>query len=337
MVGFCSGDIFVRHQTGPDHPERPDRLRAIARAVRQAGLIDSPDLFPEFKFDLNQSPLGGEKLLELPYRPADLAAILRVHSTEMIERIQQICASGGGLLDGADTPVGPESFEIALHAAGAAMACADAVVSGRVQRAFAAVRPPGHHAEPNLPMGFCLLNNIAIAARHLQSVHGVGRIGIVDFDVHHGNGTQAAFESDSSVCFISIHQEPQTCYPHTGHDWEIGLGHARGSTLNLPMRAGSGDADYLRAFDERIVPKLDAFRPEMLLVSAGFDAHKDDPLADIELTDDAFAQMTLRLVAVANAHCQGRIISALEGGYNLQAMARGVVRHLASLRSDPSR
>ncbi|HEY8668226.1 MAG TPA: histone deacetylase, partial [Tepidisphaeraceae bacterium] len=211
--------------------------------------------------------------------------------------------------------------------------CCDAVMAGEVRRAFAAVRPPGHHAEPDRAMGFCLFGNVAIAARYLQQRHGLGRIGIVDFDVHHGNGTQAAFEDDPSVLFISMHQHPATLWPRSGHDWEIGTGAGRGTILNLPFDPGAGDEEYLMAMEHYVLPALDEFHPEMLLISAGFDAHRDDPLAQIELSDAAYEIMTRELVALAERHCEGKVVSALEGGYNLMALGRGVVRHLIGLQS----
>jgi acetoin utilization deacetylase AcuC-like enzyme len=332
VTGICSSARFVEHRTGAAHPERPDRIRAITTAVRRAGMVDSPSPFPEFQIDLGPFPAGMTKLVELPEpRPADEQWLRSVHSQGYIDRIREICASGGGVLDAGDTPVGRESFEIAKLASGAVLGCCDGVIGGRVGRAFAALRPPGHHAEPEQPMGFCLFANISIAARYLQDAHSVGKIAIVDFDVHHGNGTQAVFEADPSVLFISLHQDPRTCYPGTGYPDETGTGPGRGFTLNIPFPPGSDDAVYLRAFHALVLPKLDAFRPEFLLISAGFDAHRDDPLAQIDLSEDAFEQMTRMLVSAANAHCGGRIVSALEGGYDLRALGRSVVRHLAAL------
>jgi acetoin utilization deacetylase AcuC-like enzyme len=181
-------------------------------------------------------------------------------------------------------------------------------------------------------MGFCLFSNIAIAARYIQQTYSIERIAIVDFDVHHGNGTQAAFEPDPSVLFISLHQHPRTCYPGSGYDWEIGTGRGRGFTLNLPFAPGAGDDEYLATFANVVIPRLDEFNPQVILVSAGFDAHADDPLAQIELSESCYQTMTEQLVAVANRHCDGRVISTLEGGYNLRALGRSVVRHLIGLR-----
>jgi acetoin utilization deacetylase AcuC-like enzyme len=332
MIGFCSSARFVEHRTSPTHPERPDRIRAIHAAVRAAKMIDSPTPFPDFKIDLGPMPQTGLKLTDLGEpTPADDKWLRAVHSERHIERVRHVCSVGGGVLDQGDTPVGPSSCEIALLAVGALLRCCDAVVEGRVRRAFAAVRPPGHHAEPDRAMGFCLFSNVAIAARYVQKAHGVGKVAIVDFDVHHGNGTQAAFEDDPSVLFISLHQDPRTCYPGTGYAWEVGDGGGRGFTLNIPMPPGAGDEEYANAFDSKVSPKLEDFRPDLLMISAGFDAHRDDPLAQVELSEEAFERMTRMLVQSANAHCQGRIVSALEGGYNLRALGRSVVRHLIGL------
>jgi acetoin utilization deacetylase AcuC-like enzyme len=204
-------------------------------------------------------------------------------------------------------------------------------MSGKVRRAFAGIRPPGHHAEPNAAMGFCLFCNIAIAARYLQRQHGLGKIAIVDFDVHHGTGTQAAFETDPSVLFISLHQDPRTCYPGTGYADEVGTGTGRGTTINIPFLPGSGEDEYLAAMNERVLPALAAFSPDFLLVSAGFDAHREDPLAQIELSEDGFGQISRLLANSADELCQGRLLSLLEGGYNLRALGRCVVRHLIAL------
>lgn len=334
MVGFCSSAKFVEHVTSATHPERPDRIRTIHAAVRAAGMLASPSPFPDYRIDLGPVSQAGLKLTDLGEPvAADEKWLRAVHSPEHIEHVRNVCRRGGGLLDEGDTPVGPTSFHVALLATGALLGCCDAVVHGRVKRSFAAVRPPGHHAEPDRPMGFCLFSNIAIAARYLQQAHGVGKIAIVDFDVHHGNGTQAVFETDPGVLFISLHQDPRTCYPGTGYASETGKGAGRGFTLNIPFDPGTGDDGYQRAFTEQVIPKLDAFAPEVLLISAGFDAHQDDPLAQIELSEEAFEQMTRMLVQVADARCSGRVVSALEGGYNLPALGRGVVRHLTGLAS----
>ena len=332
MIGFSSSPRYVDHLTGPHHPERPDRIRAVALAVRQAGLIDSPNPFPDFQLDLQMRPVGGEKLVEIEPTLADEDELLMVHHPSQIETVRRVCQGGGGILDQGDTQVCPESYEVALLSCGTVLQCCDEVMGGNVWRAFAAVRPPGHHAEPDRAMGFCLFSNVAIAARYMQRKHGVQTVAIVDFDVHHGNGTQAAFEDDPSVLFISLHQHPKTCYHGTGYDWEVGESAGRGATLNIPMIPGSGDEDYLAAMHGSVLPKLDLFKPQMLLLSAGFDGHAEDPLAQIELSEEGFFQITRLLVQAAETHCGGRLVSALEGGYNLRALGRSVVRHLVALR-----
>jgi acetoin utilization deacetylase AcuC-like enzyme len=332
MIGFATSPRFVEHLTGPHHPERPDRIRAIHKAVRDAGLVDSPIPFPEFTLDMGIKRQDLVKLAELTPTTASEDLLLLAHTEEHVRRVKHICDIGGGVLDLGDTPVGANSCEIAMMALGSAIVACDAVMTGQVKRAFSAARPPGHHAEPSRAMGFCLFSNIAIAARYIQKRYGVQRVAIVDFDVHHGNGTQAALESDPSVLFVSLHQDPRTCYPGSGFVWEIGVGAGRGFTLNLPFDPGSDDDDYLRAIDQRVVPELDQFRPEVLMFSAGFDAHQDDPLAQVELSDDGFDQITRRLVAVADQHCAGRVVSVLEGGYNLAALGRCVVRHVLAMQ-----
>jgi acetoin utilization deacetylase AcuC-like enzyme len=333
VIGFCSSPQFIEHPTSPYHPERPDRIRAILKAVRDAGLVNSPSPFPDFCVDLGvrriEPPLPA--LVELAPDPADVRWLLSVHTPEMIERVRHVSAIGGGVLDQGDTPIGPPSYGIALLAVGAVLRCCDAVMNRRVRRAFAAVRPPGHHAEPDRSMGFCLFNNVAIAARYVQQIYGVQRIAIVDVDVHHGNGTQVCFDNDPHVLFCSIHQDPRTCYPGSGHRWETGTGTGRGYTINVPLNPGTTDAQYRHALDRHIVAELEQFRPGMLLVSIGFDAHRDDPLASIELSDDAYELMTRSLCDVAERRCDGRLVSVLEGGYNLKALARSVVRHLIGM------
>jgi acetoin utilization deacetylase AcuC-like enzyme len=331
MIGFSSSQRFVDHFTGPHHPERPDRIRAIHRAVRLAKLIDSPDPFPDFALDFGPLDGRGVKLLELQPAPADERWLTTIHTQGHVDLVKHVCSIGGGVLDQGDTRVGPESYDVAMLGLGAVLRSCDAVMNGVVRRAFAAVRPPGHHAEPDRPMGFCLFSNVAIAARYLQQRHGLKKVAIVDFDVHHGNGTQAAFEDDPSVFLVSLHQDPRTCYPGSGHAYEVGTGAGEGFTLNIPMTPGADDADYLAAFDARVLPALETFRPDALLISAGFDAHHADPLAQIQLSEECFERMTRLLVGVAEQHCGGRVISALEGGYDLRALGRSVVRHLIAL------
>ena len=268
--------------------------------------------------------------MEIDPRPATIDELMLVHTRRHVERVRLRCENGG-LLDNGDTVVGAESYEIARLAAGAVLRCVDGVMGGEFRRAFAAIRPPGHHAEPNASMGFCLFSNLAIAARYAQQKYALERIAIVDFDAHHGNGTQAEFQTDPCVFFVSIHEDPHTLYPYSGYKWEIGAGAGRGSTLNVPMPADGGDEQYLAAMSERIVPRLLSFRPQLLMISAGFDAHRDDPESDMNVTDKGFNAMTRMLAGAANECCDGKIVSVLEGGYDLRALGRSVVAHLQAL------
>jgi acetoin utilization deacetylase AcuC-like enzyme len=294
----------IAHDPGRGHPEAPDRLSAILDIFRE----------PEF---------SGIKRLEAPLgRESDIA---RVHDPAFVSAaLAAVPAAGHAALD-ADTILSPGSGAAALRAVGAVIAAADAVIAGRAQNAFCAVRPPGHHAEPTHAMGFCLFNSIAIAARHAQAAHGLKRVAIVDFDVHHGNGTQAVVESDPALFFASSHQYP--LYPGTGAASETG----QGNVVNAPLAAGSDGRVFRRAFETQILPALDAFAPDLLLVSAGFDAHRADPLAGLELEEADFAWVTTRLMEAAGRHCGGKLVSVLEGGYDLKALAGSAAAHLQSL------
>ncbi|HSI32334.1 MAG TPA: histone deacetylase [Tepidisphaeraceae bacterium] len=347
MIAFISSPAFVEHATGPYHPERPDRIRAIHRAVREAGLVRSADPFPELEIDLGPLPRSGVQAVEIAPRPASVEELVLVHPREHVDRVRHVCEIGGGVLDQGDTPVCAESYELARLSAGGVLVACDFVMTGaipgagnsvtevtkphEVRRAFSAGRPPGHHAEVDRAMGFCLFANVAIGARYLQQKYGVKKVAIVDFDVHHGNGTQAAFEADPSVYFVSMHEHPRTCYPGSGYEWEVGVGAGRGFTMNVPFQPGAGDDEYLAALTSKVIPALEEYGPEVLMISAGFDGHADDPLAHVELSEDGFGRMTRELVQFADRRCGGRVISALEGGYNLRALGRCVVRHMAEL------
>jgi acetoin utilization deacetylase AcuC-like enzyme len=309
-TAYLSDPLFLEHDTGPGHAERPARLTAVHRALEGSGLLSDA--------------------LRLAPQAASAEDLLRVHPAAHVARLREACARAPAALD-EDTPVSARSYEVALQAAGGVLAACDAVVAGRARNAFCAIRPPGHHAEPARPMGFCLLNNIAVAARYLQERHGVGKILIVDWDVHHGNGTQAVFWEDPSVLFASSHQWP--LYPGTGAREERGEGRGRGSTLNLPRAAGAGDREVLEAYRRELLPAARAFRPEFVLVSAGFDAHREDPLAQLEMTEDGFAELTREVRALAEDVCGGRLVSLLEGGYDLEALGASVVAHVRELTS----
>ena len=259
--------------------------------------------------------------------PATINQIHYVHTKEYVSQLRQHCEQSIPL--GADTPVVPASFDVALLAVGGVLGCADAVISGAVGNAFALVRPPGHHAGPGYGMGFCLFNNVAIAARYLQRNHGVDRVAIVDWDVHHGNGTQDVFYEDPSVFYFSIHQSP--LYPGTGLAHERGAGKGVGTTLNAPMAPGSESGDYIELFKKTLKPALLDFSPDFILISAGFDAHQLDPLATIEVTAEGFALLTDIVAEIAAESCEGRIVSALEGGYSLKGLSGSVAAHVERL------
>ena len=308
-TGFLYDPVYLQHETGQGHPETSQRLVACMHYLQRQ------PWFPA--------------LLPVAPAKADLKWIATTHTQEYIKHAAQTCAAGEPYLDSMDVSISRQSFDVALMATGGALALADQVVAGNLQNAFALVRPPGHHAENNMALGFCIFNNVAILARYLQQHHGLGKILILDWDVHHGNGTQHTFEEDPSVLYISTHQYP--FYPGTGAASETGFGRGAGATLNCPMPAGSGDREYEQAFRERILPKIDEFQPELIIISAGFDAHRDDPLANIRLTTDFFGWMTRVLMDKADHYAQGRIISLLEGGYNLQRLPECIAVHLLEL------
>lgn len=298
---------YTAHETGA-HPESPERIVALERALSAAGMFDDR--------------------LVLDPAPAPLEAVRAVHTPQLVDRVQRAANVGGAWLD-PDTFVSADSYDVALLAAGGACRAVDAVISGEAPRAFALVRPPGHHAEPGRSMGFCLFNNIAVAAMRALDEHSLERVAIVDWDVHHGNGTQAAFWSDPRVLFISLHQYP--FYPGTGSGAERGQGPGEGSTINLPLAAGGGDEVYETAFSDVVIPALRAFAPGLILVSAGFDAHADDPLAMMRMTTGGYGRLASMLLDVARECCDGRLIFVLEGGYNLQALGDSVVATIRAL------
>ena len=313
-TGFLYDERFLDHDAGAHHPERRERL------ISTMTYLESRDWF--------------DQLVRLSPRVADESWVECVHSHDLVARARSACERELPFLDVMDVGVSRDSFDVALLAVGGAQELADKVVSGAVDNAFALCRPPGHHAEHNQALGFCLFNNVAVAARYLQKHHGLDKILILDWDVHHGNGTQHTFEEDPSVLYVSTHQYPY--YPGTGAYSETGIGRGQGATLNCPMPAGAGDAQYEEAFVEKIIPKIDAFAPELIIVSAGFDAHVDDPLANICLSTEFFAWMSARLLEAAERHCGGRLISMLEGGYNVSKLPLCIAEHLQILSGHKS-
>jgi acetoin utilization deacetylase AcuC-like enzyme len=304
VTRLYSHPVYLEHLTPPGHPERPDRLRAIERALQ------------DVRFE-------GLQRVEAPR--ADPQVIGLVHPQSFVDKVRDAVPETGMARVDADTSVSPKSWEAALTAIGGANAAVDDVFSGAAANAFVAARPPGHHAEKETAMGFCLFNNAAIAARHAQARHGAERIAIVDWDVHHGNGTQDIFWDDPSVLYCSTHQMP--LYPGTGARSETGVG----NIVNAPLSPGAGSEAFREAMETRILPAVHAFAPDLLIISAGFDAHHRDPLAEINLTEDDFDWATGHLMEQAERHAGGRLVSLLEGGYDLQGLAFSVASHVARL------
>lgn len=296
----------IGHDPGPGHPERPDRLRAVL------AVLDAPEFAP---------------LLRLEAPEATEAQLSRAHPPEYVAAILALEVEAGELIAlDPDTQFGPGTRRAALLAAGGAVAAVDTVLGGQADTAFAAIRPPGHHAEPGRPMGFCLFNNVAVAAWQARVRWGARRVAVVDFDVHHGNGTEAMFAPDADFFYASSHQFP--CYPGTGRAGDTGIAH---NIVNLPLPPGTDGAGFRAAWERVGLPALEAFAPEVLIVSAGFDAHRADPLASLELTEADFVWLTEALLGVAARHCGGRLISVLEGGYDLAALARSAAAHVRTL------
>jgi acetoin utilization deacetylase AcuC-like enzyme len=308
-IGLVYHPDYLKHHAGEQHPERPGRLEAVMQALEASGHTQHL------------------MTLEGNHDAASWAA--SVHDLRHIRLVQAASARGRAALD-PDTIVCSDSYTVALKAVAGTLAAADAVMEGQVSQVFCAVRPPGHHATPQRPMGFCLFNNVAILARYLQQHHGLDNILIVDWDVHHGNGTQAIFDDDPSVLYFSVHQYP--FYPGTGAATETGRGRGQGFTLNVPLAAGAGDDTYMAVFERQLLPQALAYRPDCVLISAGFDAHYADPLAHMQVTEEGYRRMTQVVKEIAATCSQRRLISVLEGGYNLEALGRSVQAHVEELQ-----
>ncbi|MGP0628592.1 histone deacetylase family protein [Nitrospina sp. 32_T5] len=308
-TGYIYHPLYLEHETG-SHPENPGRLRAITQKLETSGL--------------------SSRLSTLEPRPATAEEIALNHPEKYMDSIARACESGMSRLD-MDTAISTKSYDSALLAAGAGLTAVDAVVDGACDNVFCAVRPPGHHAEETRSMGFCLFNNVAVAARYALAKKDLNRVFIFDWDVHHGNGTQHSFYADPNIYYSSTHQFP--FYPGTGDKDETGTGDGLGTTLNFPMRAFSNDADYISVVKDKLIPEMFRFKPDLIIISSGFDAHEDDPLANVSLTTECFGEMTRLIRGAADEICQGRLISMLEGGYNYEALADSVYIHLENLLS----
>lgn len=309
MTALLLDPVYQQHDTGPGHPESIQRHVMITKALTEAGVV--------------------EKTLRITPRAATIDEVALCHVRRYIEKAKEDVEAGLEDLSTGDTSICAKSYDVAMQAVGGVLNAVDVVFDGKAPNAFCAVRPPGHHARPAQGMGFCLFNNIAIAARHAQKAHGAQKVAIVDWDVHHGNGTQDIFYEDGSVLFASTHQSP--LYPFTGHADEKGQGKGKGCTMNFPFPAGTGMETVRSAFTDRLLPAIDAFKPDLILISAGFDSRIDDPLGQFRLTDDDFAVLTRLLRESAARHCQGRLVSVLEGGYNLRGLASAVTSHVREL------
>ncbi len=307
-TGLVYHPDFLLHDAGAGHPERPDRLRAIVAHLESTGL--------------------NARLTPIEARAAELEWINRVHTPEYVTRLAAAQAHAPVQLD-PDTRMAPDSLRIAILATGGVLAAVDAVMAGKVRNAFVAARPPGHHALPDRAMGFCFINHVLVAARYIQAHYRLARVLIVDWDVHHGNGTAAVAATDPSILYFSTHQYPY--YPGTGAADEQGEGAARGTVINVPLAAGAGDRELIAAFENQLVPAADAFAPDFVLISAGFDAHRDDPLASLQVSETGYRRLTEIVLDIADRHAAGRVVSVLEGGYDLTALARSVASHIEGL------
>jgi acetoin utilization deacetylase AcuC-like enzyme len=310
-TGFLYDERYQLHLTGDYHPEVPERLSRVYRGIQEAGLL--------------------ARLIPIEASRADMKWIELVHDVRYIQRFEAACLSGKHMFDSPDNQMCYDTYETAILAVGGILDVARRLMEGELDNAFCAVRPPGHHAEVAKAMGFCYFNNVAIAARYLQNQCGIQRVGIVDFDVHHGNGTQQIFEQDPTVFYYSIHEHPSFAYPGTGREFEYGINSGHGYTKNSPVLPGKGDEEYKRLIEKDLNPAFDKFKPEVILVSVGFDAHEDDDMSGIKLSTTGYSWIMQRIVELGRQHARGRIISVLEGGYCLHRLPELAANHVEIL------
>ncbi len=310
VTSLITSEKYKDHITGPGFPESPERLDAIIDHLELSGLINELDVVEPNRIDKSFCKL--------------------VHDDEYITRVRQACELGAPIVDTGDNPISKNSYDTALLAVGGITEAVDRIFTGKANNAMALLRPPGHHAEKGMAMGFCLFNNVAIAARYAQQNYEVEKVAIIDFDVHHGNGTQHIFESDPTVMYVSLHQYP--FYPGSGSADEIGSGNAKGTTINYPLKAGVGDKEFIDIFNNSLSDKVLKYNPDLIIVSAGFDAHMDDPIGGLRVTTEGYHNISKTINKLAGEVCGGKIISSLEGGYNLKALAESVAAHLIALK-----
>ncbi len=314
-TGYVYAQRYQLHDPGTWHPERPARLRAIHNALKDADLL--------------------ELLVLLRPDYAPLEWVERLHTPDYIKRFKEACEQGQKIFMSQDCGICPDSYRTALLAVGGVMLAVEAIMGDRVDNAFCAVRPPGHHAERDRARGFCFFNNVALGAVYALEHFNVERVAIIDWDVHHGNGTQHLFEEDPRVFYVSLHEDPQHCYPGTGYRREEGKGLGQGFTLNLPLPPHSDDRDYLAALKKEALPRLQAFAPQFVFICAGFDAHVSDPLAHMDMTREGFREMGQLLLDLAQETAAGRLVTVLEGGYNLEVLEECAEDHVRLLMGIP--
>ena len=310
-TGYLHDNRYLLHDTGPYHPEMAERLTAVYEGIKAAGLLD--------------------QLILIPAVRADIKWIEAVHDPRYIRRFEEVCLSGNRTFDYPDNQMCVDTYETAFLAAGGVLDAARRIMEGELDNAFCAVRPPGHHAEYNQAMGFCYFNNVAIAARHLQMEFGIQRVGIVDFDVHHGNGTQHLFEKDPTVFYYSIHQHPSFAFPGTGREFEDGVEIGAGFTKNSPVLPGQGDDIYRKLLQSDLLPAFERFKPEVILVSTGFDGHQSDDMSDVALTTEGYSWIMETIMQLGRQYADGRVLSVLEGGYCLEKLGELAANHVRIL------